>query len=52
MTESTSKPASGAAKKSPSLIAYNVRDGGEKGHWDRIGVAFAHKNGRGFHGEP
>jgi hypothetical protein len=49
MTEKDSKLAvSAASKKSPSLIAYNVRNAGEKKYWDRIGAAFAHKNGGGF----
>jgi hypothetical protein len=49
MSENTKKPvATGASKKSPCLIAYNVRDAGEKSYWDRIGAAFAHKSGNGF----
>jgi hypothetical protein len=49
MTEKSTKPiATAASKKSASLIAYNVRDAGEKSYWDRIGAAFAHKSGRGF----
>jgi hypothetical protein len=36
--------------KSPSHIAYQVRDGAEEGtsHFNRIGAAFAHKDGQGF----
>ena len=36
--------------KAPSYIAYHVRDGkqGEKGFWTRIGVTWAHKDGKGF----
>jgi len=35
--------------KSPSHIAYHVRDReGGKSFWTRIGVAFAHKDGKGF----
>jgi hypothetical protein len=49
MTDEDSKLAvSAASKKAPALIAYHVRDGGEKSYWDRIGAGFAHKNGRGF----
>lgn len=32
----------------PSHVAYKVSKGGEKSHWTRIGVAFAHKDGNGF----
>jgi hypothetical protein len=36
--------------RTPSHIAYHVRDGkpGEKGFFNRIGVAFANADGRGF----
>ncbi|MEZ6140776.1 MAG: hypothetical protein R3B84_24835 [Zavarzinella sp.] len=35
--------------KSPSMIAYQVRDRGtEKGIWTRIGSAWSHKDGKGF----
>lgn len=38
------------AAKAPSHIAYQVRDGksGKKGFWTRIGVAWAHADGKGF----
>jgi hypothetical protein len=38
------------SKKHPAFIAYHVRDGreGEKGFWTRIGVAWKHKDGKGF----
>lgn len=32
----------------PTHIAYQVRDGGSKGFWNRIGVAWQHKDGNGF----
>jgi len=33
----------------PSHIAYHVRDGKDKkGFWTRIGVAWQHKDGKGF----
>jgi hypothetical protein len=38
-------PASGNA---PTHIAYQVRDGKEKGFWTRIGVAWQHKDAKGF----
>jgi hypothetical protein len=38
---------SGESKK-PTHIAYQVRDGNEKGYWTRIGVAWPHKDGKGF----
>ena len=34
--------------KAPSHIAYHVRDGKDKGFWTRIGVAWQHKDGKGF----
>lgn len=35
--------------KSPSFIAYQVREReGQNGFWTRIGVAFAHKDGKGY----
>jgi hypothetical protein len=38
-----------ATSKSPSHIAYQVRDReGQKGFWTRIGSAWAHQDGKGF----
>jgi hypothetical protein len=36
--------------KKPSHHVYSVRDGGENGsdYWTKIGVAFAHNDGKGF----
>lgn len=44
MTDTNNTP------KTPSHIAYHVRDGGEgrKGFWTRIGSAWPHKDGNGF----
>ncbi len=37
------------ATKSPSHIAYQVRDGkNDKGFWTRIGAAWPHGDGKGF----
>jgi hypothetical protein len=37
------------ASKSPSHVAYQVRDReGRKGFWTRIGAAWAHADGKGF----
>jgi hypothetical protein len=38
------------SKKHPAYTAYHVRDGkqGDKGFWTRIGVAWAHKDGKGL----
>jgi len=48
MTETTNTP-TGTSKK-PPFIAYSVRDRGEgkDSHWTEIGVAFPHKDGKGF----
>jgi hypothetical protein len=32
----------------PSHIAYKISKGGEKSYWTRIGIAFAHKDEKGF----
>lgn len=38
-----------ATSKSPSHVAYQVRDGkGDKGFWTRIGAAWQHADGKGF----
>ena len=34
--------------KQPTHIAYHVRQAGEQSYWDRIGVAWAHGDGKGF----
>ena len=34
--------------KTPTHIAYQVREGNEKGFWTRIGAAWAHKDGKGL----
>lgn len=36
------------ASKSPSHIAYQVRDGKDKGFFTRIGAAWPHRDGNGF----
>ena len=37
-----------APGKSPSHVAYQVRDGKGKSFWTRIGVAWAHADSQGF----
>lgn len=45
----TASTAGNASPKSPSHIAYHVRDReGGKGFWNRIGSAWAHADGKGF----
>lgn len=34
--------------KAPTHIAYVVREGKENSYFNRIGAAFAHKDGKGF----
>ena len=46
MTNNTSNEA--ATSKSPSHIAYQVRDRGEKSYWTRIGSAWQHADKSGF----
>lgn len=43
---SNDMPATGS--KSPTHIAYQVREGQQKGYWTRIGAAWPHKDGNGF----
>lgn len=47
MSDKTEQP---AASKSPSHVAYQVRDRGEKGKgfWTRIGAVWPHSDGKGF----
>jgi hypothetical protein len=45
----TNKNANAPASKSPSHVAYQVRDrDGGKGFWTRIGSAWANADGKGF----
>ncbi len=37
-----------SGSKAPTHIAYQVREGAQKGYWTRIGAAWAHKDGKGF----
>lgn len=45
-----SNASNSTASKRPTHIAYHVREGknGDKGFWTRIGVAWAHQDGKGF----
>jgi hypothetical protein len=45
MTDTTN---SNTTSKSPTHIAYHVRDGKDKGFFTRIGAAWPHKDGNGF----
>jgi hypothetical protein len=46
MSENSETPTN--TGKSPTHVAYQVRDGGQKGFWTRIGAAWQHKDGKGF----
>ncbi len=35
-------------KNAPTYIAYQVREGSKKSYFTRIGVAWTHKDGKGF----
>ncbi len=49
MSDNTSTETSGNAKRKPSHIAYSIRDRqGKDAKWTEIGVAFPHKDGKGF----
>jgi hypothetical protein len=47
MNDSVTTPAGNGTNK-PSHIAYQVRDGKDKGFWTRIGVAWTSKDEKGF----
>lgn len=34
--------------RGPAMIAWHIRNAGEKSYWDRVGAAFGHKDGQGF----
>jgi hypothetical protein len=44
----TTNETPGAGGNAPTHVAYQVRDGKDKGFWTRIGVAWQHKDGKGF----
>ena len=46
MTDTNTNEATGT--KAPTHIAYQVRDGKDKGFFTRIGAAWPHKDGHGF----
>jgi hypothetical protein len=49
MTDNTNTETSGKTTKKPSHTAYSVREReGKDSKWTEIGVAFAHKDGKGF----
>ena len=47
MNDNVTTPAGNGTNK-PSHIAYQVRDGKDKGFWTRIGSVWAHQDGKGF----
>ncbi len=49
MSQDTNTETGSKAKKKPSHIAYSIRDReGKDAKWTEIGVAFPHKDGKGF----
>jgi hypothetical protein len=49
MTDATTKTNESAGSKTPSHVAYQVRDReGRKAFWTRIGSAWAHADGKGL----
>jgi hypothetical protein len=49
MSQDTNTETSGKPKRKPSHIAYSIRDReGKDSKWTEIGVAFQHKDGKGF----
>jgi hypothetical protein len=49
MTDNTNTETSSKATRKPSHTAYSIRDRGDKdSKWTEIGVAFPHKDGKGF----
>jgi hypothetical protein len=49
MTENTNTETSSRATRKPSFIAYSIREReGKDSKWTEIGVAFPHRDGKGF----
>jgi hypothetical protein len=49
MTENTNPEPAGNGPKKPSHTAYSIREReGKDSKWTEIGVAFPHKDGKGF----
>ncbi|QOV92102.1 hypothetical protein [Humisphaera borealis] len=48
MTNNSQDNTAAAASKTPSHIAYQVRDGKDKGFFTRIGAVWPHADGNGF----
>ncbi len=49
MTQDMNTEAASKATRKPSYIAYSIRErDGKEAKWTEIGVAFAHKDGKGF----
>jgi hypothetical protein len=49
MSQDTNTETSGKVKRKPSHVAYSIRDReGKDSKWTEIGVAFPHKDGKGF----
>ena len=49
MTDNTTTENGNKASKRPSYIAYSIREReGKDSKWTEIGVAFPHKDGKGF----
>jgi hypothetical protein len=49
MSQDTNTETTGKPKRKPSHIAYSIRDReGKDSKWTEIGVAFQHKDGKGF----
>ena len=44
----TTEESTASAGNAPSHLAYQVREGKDKSFWTRIGVAWQHKDGKGF----
>lgn len=44
----TTEQPSTVTANAPTHLAYQVRDGKDKGFWTRIGVAWQHRDGKGF----
>jgi hypothetical protein len=45
-TKTTIKPA--ATTNAPDFIAWHVTEKGEKSYWNKVGAAWAHKDGKGY----
>lgn len=48
MTNTTHNDQPTAGTHAPTHFAYHVREGKDKGFWTKVGIAWQHRDGKGF----